>query len=96
VYVGHRCGELEWLRDTSYTAKMQARYTDLIVLNKWELVDGRKLEDCERSILALEVDPPTPRTKSDKGWVDKDIVFGLDASWLRTLGEARGMCMDKT
>lgn len=65
--------------DTSYTAKMQARYTDLIVLNKWELVTERRLEDCEDAILALEVDPPTPRTKSDKGWVDKDIILGLDA-----------------
>ncbi|KAF2810047.1 cobW-domain-containing protein [Mytilinidion resinicola] len=65
--------------DTSLTAKLQARYTDLIVLNKWELVDERKLEDCEDRILDLEVDPPTPRSKSDKGWVNKDIVFGLDA-----------------
>lgn len=65
--------------DTSYTAKIQARYTDLIVLNKWELVDERRLEDAEDRILDLEVDPPIPRQKSNKGWVDKDIVFGLDA-----------------
>jgi G3E family GTPase len=71
--------------DTSYTAKMQARYTDLIVLNKWELVTERRLEDCEDAILALEIDPPTPRTKSDKGWVDKDIIFGLDAVLSRSL-----------
>ncbi|KAF2200012.1 CobW domain-containing protein [Delitschia confertaspora ATCC 74209] len=72
--------------DTSITAKMQARYTDLIVLNKWELVSERRLEDCEDMILALEVDPPIPRTKSDKGWVDKDIVFGLDAKLAKTIG----------
>ena len=65
--------------DTSYTAKMQARYTDLIVLNKHELVSERRLEDVEDAILALEVEPPIPRTKSSKGWVGKDIVFGLDA-----------------
>ncbi|KAF2033775.1 cobalamin synthesis protein/P47K:Cobalamin synthesis protein-like protein/P47K [Setomelanomma holmii] len=65
--------------DTSYTAKMQARYTDLIVLNKHELVSERRLEDVEDAILALEVEPQIPRTKSAKGWVDKDIVFGLDA-----------------
>ncbi|KAL1793387.1 hypothetical protein ACET3X_008369 [Alternaria dauci] len=65
--------------DTSYTAKMQARYTDLIVLNKHELVSERRLEDVEDAILALEVEPQIPRTKSRKGWVDKDIVFGLDA-----------------
>jgi len=32
--------------DTSYTAKKQAEYTDLIVLNKWELVSERKLDEC--------------------------------------------------
>lgn len=65
--------------DTSYTAKIQARYTDLIVLNKWELVDERRLEDVEDRILDLDVEPPIPRQKSSKGWVDKNIVFGLDA-----------------
>jgi hypothetical protein len=65
--------------DTSYTAKLQARYTDLIVLNKHELVSERRLEDVEDAILALEVEPQIPRTKSRKGWVDKDIIFGLDA-----------------
>ncbi|KAF2281001.1 cobalamin synthesis protein/P47K:Cobalamin synthesis protein-like protein/P47K [Westerdykella ornata] len=72
--------------DTSVTAKMQARYTDLIVLNKWEMVSERRLEDVEDAILALEVDPPTPRTKSDKGWVDKDIIFGLDAKLAKQTG----------
>lgn len=64
--------------DTSYTAKMQAKYTDVVVLNKWELVTERRLEDVEDAVLALEVDPPVPRTKSDRGWLSKDIVFGLD------------------
>ncbi|KAF2737867.1 cobW-domain-containing protein [Polyplosphaeria fusca] len=76
--------------DTSITAKMQARYTDLIVLNKWELVTERRLEDAEDAILALEVDPPTPRSKSDKGWVDKDIVFGLDAKLAKGIGKTSG------
>lgn len=72
--------------DTSYTAKMQAKYTDLIVLNKWELVSERRVEDVEDAIFALEIDPPTPRTKSDKGWVDKDIIFGLDAKLAKSIG----------
>ncbi|KAF2263634.1 CobW domain-containing protein [Lojkania enalia] len=72
--------------DTSMTAKIQARYTDLIVLNKWELASERRLEDVEDAILALELDPPTPRTKSDKGWVDKDIIFGLDAKLAKGIG----------
>ncbi|KAL1591613.1 hypothetical protein SLS60_011863 [Paraconiothyrium brasiliense] len=72
--------------DTSYTAKMQAKYTDLIVLNKWELVSERRLEDVEDAVLALEVDPPIPRTKSGRGWVSKDIVFGLDAKLIKAVG----------
>ncbi|KAF2795634.1 CobW domain-containing protein [Melanomma pulvis-pyrius CBS 109.77] len=72
--------------DTSITAKMQARYTDLIVLNKWELVSERRVEDVEDAILDLEVDPPIPRSKSDKGWVDKDIIFGLDAKLAKGIG----------
>lgn len=76
--------------DTSYTAKMQARYTDLIVLNKHELVSERRLEDVEDAILALEVEPQIPRTKSRKGWVDKDIVFGLDARLAGITEEVKG------
>jgi G3E family GTPase len=65
--------------DTSYTAKIQARYTDLLILNKWELVSERVFEDCVDRILDLDLDLPTPRAKSDKGWVDKDLLLGLDA-----------------
>jgi G3E family GTPase len=32
--------------DTSYTAKIQARYTDLIVFNKWELAGERRMDEC--------------------------------------------------
>lgn len=49
------------------------------MLNKWEMVDERKLEDVEDKILDLDVEPPIPRQKSSKGWVDKNIIFGLDA-----------------
>ena len=73
--------------DTSYTAKIQAKYTDLIVLNKWELVDERRLEDVEDRILDLDVDPPIPRQKSSKGWVDKDVIFGLDAKLAKAVEE---------
>ncbi|KAL1623582.1 hypothetical protein SLS56_008222 [Neofusicoccum ribis] len=70
--------------DTSYSAKVQAQYTDLIVLNKCELVSERRVEDVEDKIRDLELDVPTPIVKSAKGRVDKDIVFGLDAKLART------------
>lgn len=65
--------------DVSPTAKLQAQYTDLLILNKWELVSERVFEDCEDGILAIELETPTPRVKSDKGWIDKDLLLGLDA-----------------
>jgi len=76
--------------DTSLTAKMQARYTDLVVLNKWEACGERRLEDVEDKILALDVEPQIPRTKSAKGWVSTKIVFGLDARLAGQLEEELG------
>ena len=65
--------------DTSLTAKLQAKFTDLIVLNKWELVSERQLEDCVDRILDIDLEVATPREKSDQGWIDKHALLGLDA-----------------
>lgn len=69
--------------DTSYTAKMQARYTDLIVLNKWELVPERRYEDCLDRVGDLELQVAT--VKSDKGQVDKSVLLGLDTTFAKEL-----------
>lgn len=71
--------------DTSVTAKLQAKYTDLIVLNKWEHVGERALDECIDRILDLELEVPTPREKSDRGWVSTDVLLGLDAKLARGL-----------
>lgn len=71
--------------DTSYTAKIQARYTDLIVLNKWELVDERRLDECLDRVGDMEVSVAT--VKSDKGKVPIGLVFGIDGGLARGLGE---------
>ncbi|KAF1815819.1 CobW domain protein [Eremomyces bilateralis CBS 781.70] len=73
--------------ETSVTAKLQARYTDLIVLNKWEGVGERRIEDVEDRIGDLEVD--TPKEKSDRGWVSRDVLLGIDAK-LAGLGVEKG------
>lgn len=73
--------------DTSLTAKLQAKYTDLLILNKWENVSERAYEDCVDRVLALEMDVQTPRQKSDKGWVDKSLLLGLDAKLASLEGE---------
>lgn len=69
--------------DTSYTAKMQARYTDLIVFNKWEHVDERKYEDCLDRIGDLELQ--VANVKSDKGRVDIDLLLGLDSTLAKNM-----------
>ncbi len=62
--------------DTSYTARIQARYTDLIVFNKWEACDERRFDDCLDRVGDLELE--IAWVKSDKGRVSMDIVFGID------------------
>ena len=64
--------------DTSYTARVQARYTDLIVFNKWESCDERRFDECLDRVGDLELD--VAWVKSDKGWVPVDVVFGIDGA----------------
>lgn len=64
--------------DTSVTAKMQATYTDLIVFNKWELVDERRFDECLDRVGDLELQ--TAWVKSRRGWVGQDVVMGIDGS----------------
>ncbi|OJI81369.1 hypothetical protein ASPTUDRAFT_128853 [Aspergillus tubingensis CBS 134.48] len=68
----------EGYEDTSYTAKLQARYTDLIVFNKWEAAGEMKFEICLDRVGDLEVE--TPWVKSEKGRVDKDVLLGIDGA----------------
>jgi G3E family GTPase len=70
--------------DTSYTAKMQAKYTDLIVFNKWELVDERKFDDALDRVGDLDVQ--VAWVKSDKGWVDVELIMGIDGAMVRAQG----------
>ncbi|KAM3078567.1 hypothetical protein ACMFMG_006439 [Clarireedia jacksonii] len=62
--------------DTSYTARLQARYTDLVVFNKWEQVSERRWEECLDRLGDLEVQVPWVRSR--RGWVDVGVVVGLD------------------
>lgn len=74
--------------DTSYTARIQARYTDLIVFNKWEGAGERRFDECLDRVGDLEID--TPWVKSDKGWVDMGVVFGIDGGLAQDLTEDHG------
>ncbi|KXH28768.1 CobW/HypB/UreG [Colletotrichum nymphaeae SA-01] len=71
--------------DTSYTARIQAKYTDLIVFNKWELCSEDRFDEVLDRVGDLEVD--IPWVKSKKGWVGADLVFGVDGGLAQGLKE---------
>ena len=71
--------------DTSYTARIQARFTDLVVFNKWELCDEDRFDECLDRLGDLEVD--VAWVKSRKGWVGVDLVFGVDGGLANGLTE---------
>ncbi|KAJ6024945.1 hypothetical protein N7540_005742 [Penicillium herquei] len=68
----------EGYEDTSYTAKIQAQYTDLIIFNKWECVPEMRFDICLDRLGDLEVQ--TPWVKSDKGRVGKEVLLGIDGA----------------
>ncbi|KAJ2493901.1 hypothetical protein IWW37_000287 [Coemansia sp. RSA 2050] len=65
--------------DTSYTARMQAQYTDLILLNKWSHVTERQLDIVVDHINELNTDTPKIKIGVD-GSVDPEMIFGLDTT----------------
>ncbi|KAI0197376.1 CobW/HypB/UreG [Xylaria flabelliformis] len=71
--------------DTSYTARLQARYTDLIIYNKWEACDENRFDEVRDRVGDLEVD--VAWVKSDKGRVPIDVIFGIDGGLAHTLTE---------
>ena len=70
--------------DTSYTAKMQAKYTDLIVFNKWELVDERRFDECLDRVGDLDLQ--VAWVKSNKGRVDQSLLMGIDGALISKVG----------
>ena len=69
--------------DTSYTARVQARYTDLVVFNKWEMCGERRFDECLDRLGDMEV--PIAWVKSDRGRVPAELVFGVDGALARSL-----------
>lgn len=69
--------------DTSYTARVQAKYTDLVVFNKWEMCDERRFDTCLDRLGDLETQ--IAWVKSDRGRVPADLVFGVDGALARSL-----------
>jgi len=64
--------------DTSPTARMQASYTDMIIINKWENISERALDILIDHLNTLNDTTPKIRTEGRNG-VDPNLVFGLDS-----------------
>src|SRR6185503_15633930 len=73
------CVNFKGYEDTSYTAKLQAQYTDLLLLNKHELVTERELDLLIDHINELNTDTPKLLVYKDEG-LDPSVVFGLEPS----------------
>ncbi|KAJ7773078.1 CobW/HypB/UreG, nucleotide-binding domain-containing protein [Mycena metata] len=63
--------------DTSPTAKMQASYTDIILINKWELVDERKLDVVLDHLHTLN--DLTPKIRCKGATIEPELIFGLES-----------------
>jgi len=64
--------------DTSPTARMQASYTDIILVNKWEHVSERALDFVLDHLNTLN--ELTPKIRCDgRNGVDPNLIFGLDS-----------------
>lgn len=69
-------------KDKSFTAKVQAQYTDLILINKHEGLSERQLDDVLDDVYELNL--TTPKVKTERGRVSPDLVFGLDTRLFET------------
>lgn len=69
--------------DTSTTAKMQAAYTDILLINKWELVSERQLDIVMDHLFTLNESTPKIKCNGRAG-VDPSLIFGLDSKLFLT------------
>ncbi|KAJ3061515.1 hypothetical protein HDU98_002576 [Podochytrium sp. JEL0797] len=71
------CVNFTGYEDTSYTAKMQAKYTDVILLNKHELISEREFDLVLDHVYELNEDTPKIKCHGTKG-VSPSLLFGID------------------
>lgn len=84
----------EGYSSSSFTAKLQAKQTDLIVLNKWEDAGEDRLDRCLDRLGDLDVD--TPVVKSQQGRIDVGLLFGLDGKMVKGLFDVDTAANDHT
>jgi G3E family GTPase len=86
------CENWQGYEDKSITAKMQAQYTDLIVLSKWEELGERRVDEVLDRVGDLETQ--TAVVKSEKGKVPADLLLGLDGALAKKLGDGSDSLRD--
>ncbi|XP_006459133.1 hypothetical protein AGABI2DRAFT_66597 [Agaricus bisporus var. bisporus H97] len=84
--------------DQSPTARMQASYTDIILINKWEHVSERQLDEVIDHLNTLNDTTPKIKCQGRNG-VDPALIFGLQTQLflksLSTSGETDAMHHDE-
>lgn len=63
-------------RDKSQLAKQQAKYVDLVIINKTGLVDNTQLETIKDDVYEMYLD--CPKVETADGFVSKDLMLGID------------------
>jgi len=69
----------------SPSLKIQAKFTDLILINKHEDLDEATLEQNLDDLYEINLD--TPKVKTDRGTISPELVFGLDSKLFMTREE---------
>ncbi|KAF9131489.1 hypothetical protein BGW39_001735 [Mortierella sp. 14UC] len=79
------CKNFEGYADNSYTAKLQAQYTDLVLLTKHEGVSERDMDRVIDRVNDLNTDAPKVLVNVDQP-VSPELIFGLDTKLFQLQG----------
>ncbi|KAG0348762.1 hypothetical protein BG004_004229 [Podila humilis] len=79
------CKNFEGYADNSYTAQLQAKYTDLVLLTKHEGVSPQDLDRVIDRVNDLNTDAPKVFVAADKP-ISPDLIFGLDTKLFQLQG----------
>lgn len=71
-----------------YTAELQARETDLVVVNKWEGMGEREFDDFVDRL--GDLDTGVPWIRSDRGKVSPGLLFGFDSKMAKAREDEGG------
>lgn len=71
--------------DKGYVAKMQAGYTDLIIINKIDKIEPDQLDEVLDEV--YELNPSTPKVQTATGDLSKELLLGLDSKLVEEVDE---------